>query len=290
MALVAPVAWHTLPDMAFIQTFWLIVMRLSGVFITAPLLNQTSIPALVKTQWALILAFLFTGLVPTHQVPAITHEGQLLLLAVQELGIGALLGMAVQLVVLAFQMAGELMAIQIGLNMAGLMDPVSRLPSTALANLLSTACILAFIGLNGHHWIIASVAQSLYRLPPGCGLGALTDGVVSAFMQWPQQVFTLVLQLVLPVLGIMLLLDVTIGYLAKSMPQLNLMTLTPPLKILLGISLLGSCLPGQFNVLEAQVNALPTVLQRILPIKPSHLSGYPKPVDLPKVKTPQKTH
>jgi flagellar biosynthesis protein FliR len=253
--------------MTHMPAFWLIVMRVSGLFVTAPVFHQPQVPMLVKALWALLLAALLTCCVPVAQVPMIRHEWQLIVLGVQELALGAMLGMAAQLIQSVFQMAGEVIALQTGLNMAGMMDPVSRVPSTAIANLLSTFAMLVFVGCNGHHWLLASLVKSLHALPPGCTLAGVSDTMVTAFTHWPQTIGLQVVQLALPIVGIMVLLDVATGYLAKSMPQLSLLTLTPPIKILLGLSLVASCLPGYQAVIEHQIQAMPSMLHTIWPAR-----------------------
>jgi flagellar biosynthesis protein FliR len=253
-------AWLDAPH---IMGFWLIVMRLTGLFMTAPVFSHANIPMMVKSQWVTIVAFMLASLA-TPPAP-IQHEGQLVMLALQELAIGGLLGMAAQLILTAFQLAGEFMATQMGLNMAGMMDPVSHQPSTAIANLVGLFALLLFIGLDGHHWLIAGLAQSLHHIPLGASQLTLTDSARSALLNWPQQLFTLALVIALPVVGSMLLIDIAAGYIAKTMPQLNLLTLTPTVKILVGLSIMGSTLTNNLSVLEHQVKALPNTLGQVLP-------------------------
>ena len=256
-------AWLDTPH---IMGFWLIVMRLTGLFLTAPLFSHASIPLMVKSQWVTVLAFMLTSLTPPP-TQLITNEGQLVLLALQEVAIGGLLGMAVQLILTSFQLAGEFMATQMGLNMAGMMDPVSHQPSTAIANLIGLFALLIFIALDGHHWLIAGLVQSLHHIPLGATGLVLTQTARDTLMQWPQHLFTLGLGIALPVVGTMLLIDVAAGYLAKTMPQLNLLTLTPTVKILVGLSLLSATLPNNLAVMQTQIKQLPQTLGQTLPVK-----------------------
>jgi flagellar biosynthesis protein FliR len=255
-------AWLDTPH---IMGFWLIVMRLTGLFLTAPLFSHASIPLMVKSQWVTVLAFMLATLTPPPAL--ITSEGQLVLLAMQEVAIGGLLGMAAQLILTSFQLAGEFMATQMGLNMAGIMDPVSHQPSTAIANLVGLFALLLFIGLDGHHWLIAGVAQSLHHIPLGATGLVLTQTARDTLLQWPQHLFTLGLGIALPVVGTMLLIDVAAGYLAKTMPQLNLLTLTPTVKILVGLSIISATLTNQVAVMQTQVKQLPQTLGKTLPVK-----------------------
>jgi flagellar biosynthesis protein FliR len=252
-------------DAGKITAFWLIVCRLSGLFLTAPLLSQNHIPLMVKSQWTVLLAFLFACLLPPAK--PITHEGQLVILAFQEGCLGAMLGLTVQLLMTAFQLAGEFVAVQSGLNLAGIYDPVSHTPSTALSNLMSMFALLAFIGLDGHHWLLAGLAQSLRLLPPGLPY-TLTPDLMQTLQHLPQGLFVLGLHLALPTIGTLVLVDIAAGYLAKTMPQLNLLTLTPPLKILLGLSMLSANLPACYQHLSHQVSQLPQQLSQTLPRSP----------------------
>jgi flagellar biosynthesis protein FliR len=245
-------------DAAKISCFWLLVLRLSGVFLTAPLLSQASVPVMVKSQWVVWVAFFMVPLSPA--VPVIHHEGQLVILALQELAIGALLGWAVQLLLSAFQVAGELLAMQMGLNMAGMFDPVNHTQSTAMASLVSMFALLGFIGLNGHHWLLALFAHGLRYLPPGQALSFNPDGLAGV-VGLVSHLCDVALHVALPVVGALILIDIAAGYLAKTMPQLNLLTLTPPIKILLGLLLISLNMPNFMSQLQTQVKLLPQLMQ-----------------------------
>lgn len=232
--------------MAYIVPALLIATRLSGVLLTAPLFGAEAAPARVKA--ALVAGVTFVLLPATP--PAVANAGVISWLGagLRELVIGALLGLAMQIVFEAAQLAGSVAGFQLGLGLESAIDPTTQADTTVLATLHQLVVLYVFLQLGVHRWILRALAQSFTTLPVGASLGALTAGDL---LHFAGSLWIWGLQLVLPVLLVTLLIDVALGFFAKAAPQLPVIFFGIPIKALCG-----------YVVLMAAVRFWPGILQR----------------------------
>lgn len=224
----------------------LIATRLSGVMLMAPFFGADAVPARVKA--ALVIAFTAV-LLPVSSGGLQAGSRSLLPWlgdGLSELVIGLLLGLAMQLVFEAAQLAGEVAGFQIGLGLESAIDPTSNADSTVLATLHQLVVLYLFLQMGVHRWILHALAASFATLPLGASLAALTARQLLGFAG---NVWIWGLQLVLPVLIATLLIDVTLGFFAKAAPQLPVIFVGIPVKALCGYAVLFAAIrfwPGMF--------------------------------------------
>lgn len=223
----------------------LIATRLSGVMLVAPFFGADAVPPRVKA--ALVIAFTAV-LLP---VTAINLPSQTMLSwlgdAVSELAIGVLLGLVMQVIFEAAQLAGSVAGFQLGLELETAFDPTTQADSTVLATMNELLVLYLFLQLGVHRWIIHALVASFSSLPPGTSLAGLTG---SQLLGFAGNIWIWGLQLVMPVLVVTLLIDVTLGFLAKAAPQLPVMFVGIPVKALCGYAVLFAAVrfwPGMFS-------------------------------------------
>lgn len=248
-----------------IVAYVLTLVRVSGMLVAAPWFNQQEIPARFKAGLAFILAlvlFLGTvGIANVSQLPALTSLPLLAVAAVQELVIGILLGVAVHWVTLAFQVSGELVSVQMGLSMATALDPASGGSTPITAKLLAMLAVVLLLAENVHHALIKALAISLQQVPLAQPwlLGHLGE-LAALLTSWLGSLFVLGLSLALPVMGVLLLTEVAMGFLAKLVPQMNIFMVGLPFKVMLGLWAMAESLPYASEVFTLALQQLNTTL------------------------------
>jgi flagellar biosynthetic protein FliR len=169
------------------------------------------------------------------QVPGTIAE--IVVLIVVEMGVGLLMGYAVSLLFAGLQFAGMLMGYQMGFAVANVLDPTSRERVSIIGQFIFIFGVLYFFTLDGHHMLIRALIRS-YDMAPPMGVG-LTGGTVVIVIKMFTQMFIIGLQIALPIVGTLFLIDVSLGIVAKTVPQMNVFIIGLPLKTLVGLTILA---------------------------------------------------
>ena len=141
----------------------------------------------------------------------------------------------------AISVAGSFLDSALGFSYGSLVDPLTGVQSTVLAQLYAMVGVLIFIALDGDHWMIQGLART-YDLVPMTkfpSIGALVGGADKAFVS----IFGSAIELAAPVMLAALLTDCALGLVARVMPQLNVFAVGFPAKILVGLLVMGISLP-----------------------------------------------
>ncbi|HBT47773.1 MAG TPA: flagellar type III secretion system protein FliR [Peptococcaceae bacterium] len=226
-----------------VEAFFLVLVRLTAFMVTAPFFSIRNVPTITKAGWAALLAvFLFPA------VSAPEPGGQLWgtslaygLAVVNEALAGLALGYIANLLYTAVRVAGEILDLNMGLAMANLLDPQNAAPSTLLGQFFALLGLFLLLALDGHHALLLALRESFRLLPLG-GVpftGALVENVVGFFCS----MFLWALRLVLPVLVVLLVADISLSLVARTVPQLHVFILSFPLKVGLGLLTLVVFLP-----------------------------------------------
>jgi len=233
-----------------IVVFVLVLARIVGLTILAPLFGSRMVPARVRIA---LVVFLAVAMLPTVAAagavtPRLTSTLALVLALAAETAIGLLLGLIAQFVFGAVQMAGELAGMQMGLGLASLIDPQSHDRVVVLAQWQSALALLLFLAVDGHHMLIQAVAESFRHVPAGAA--ALTSAGIGMTVVFAGGIFLLALKLAAPVLILVLLVNACLGALGKLVPQLNVMVVGFPINVAAGFFILAAAQPFAVRVLE----------------------------------------
>ncbi len=218
--------------------FLAIAMRLSGLVLFAPFYGSASVPPRIKAGLVLACSLLFFPAVAPTLAPA--NLGEWPALVFGEVLIGAGMGIATNLVFDAVQMAGQVLSTQMGFSLINILDPQTQVDSTVVAMFHQTIAMLIFLRLDVHLWLLRGVARSFAIVPPGTA--HLSAMFTMTAVHAGGEVFALGVQMAAPVLSATFLTDIVLGLLGKASPQAPLMMLGPPVKTLLGLSILFAAL------------------------------------------------
>ena len=234
-------------DTGTLYAFLLVLARVSGAFIYLPLPGIKAGPEIARA----VLAVSMT-LVLFPSWPAV--DGSKVSLAVligwmgAEAGIGVAVGLAVAFLTEGFQMGAQMISLQAGYSFATTIDPTSGADSGVLLAIAQLTAGLLFFATGLDRQVLLSFAQSLASHPPGHF--DISPSMVNALIKLGGMIFVTGLRLILPVLGLLLMVEISVALLARLNAQLHLMMLTFPIKMLLSLLLLGwllSIFPRAFH-------------------------------------------
>ena len=217
------------------QSFVLVVFRLAGMMLFAPLFGSARVPRRVKGLLVIVLA---VGLVPSVARPVQMPETtwQLAVGIGGEMIFGLAMGMVLSLTFIAAQWAGEMIGQQMGLNISEVFDPQFGAQGSIVGEFYFMLTLVIFLAVGGHHAMIRGVRASFDVLPL---LDAGMDvHLLNTLVGLLQSALALAIQLAGPVFVTMLIVDVAMGFISKTMPQLNVMSAGLSMKSVIGMGVL----------------------------------------------------
>ncbi|MEB3196913.1 MAG: flagellar biosynthetic protein FliR [Candidatus Sericytochromatia bacterium] len=238
------VAWLA----ATVPTFLLIFARTAGFFIQAPVLSSRLLPLPVRVALMVGISFAAIAVMPDYaRIPNVLWA--FIMLIMQELLVGFLFGFAANILFQAVQSAGELAGVQSGMSAASVQNPFTRTNVNAFGTLYFNVGLLLFLVMGGHLWMLGAYMQS-FRLIP-LGSFAMNDALATHLITMSGIFLTITIQLALPVLVVVLLADLGVGYMSKVSPQASSLTqdLILIAKPVAGLSMLTLLLPNLMSVL-----------------------------------------
>ena len=241
-----------------ISMFLLVLTRVSGLILSAPLIGDAETPRLVKAGVAIALSVVLaqTPALARANVPAALLPFILAVLA--QLLVGVTLGFVARAVFFAVQTAGQLVSLQIGLSTASVFNPMSRLPDAVTVQLYTVIAALTFLAVQGDTWLVASLARSFDLAP--LGATAFTPALLREAINAALAVTQIGVQIALPIAVSLFGANVALGVLSRALPQLNVFVLSLPLDLLLGLLALGGSLTGIVLVMEHLFGNMPGAL------------------------------
>lgn len=227
------------------QFLWPFV-RISGILLVDPVYASHNVPRTWKLGLALVLCIVLVPVLPSPPVIAlVSAEGVWALL--QQLLIGISMGFVMRLVMGAVELAGTLIANQMGLGFAMMYDPQSATQSPAVSTFLSMFVTLLFLTFNGHQVILSTLIDSFRVLPVGQGVPAITWKLLA---DWASHVFSWGLWLSLPVIAALMVTNLAIGVMTRAAPQFNILSFGFPLTLSIGFVSLYLTLPMMVPLIE----------------------------------------
>jgi flagellar biosynthetic protein FliR len=181
--------------------------------------------------------------------------------------VGLTIGFAARLVFAAFDLAGEVIGLQMGLGFATFFDPQTSAQVPVIGQYLGLLAILVFLSINGHALLLSTLIESFSILPIGT-LGLDSNGF-SAFARWGAQIFLIGFTLALPVIATLLIANFGIGIISRAAPQMNIFAVGFPFTLLVGFIALYLMIPYFLPVLDRDwAAARPSVLAALVAGEP----------------------
>lgn len=225
-------------DVSWLWAVLLVSVRVTGALTLTSVLGPASIPAPVRVALVLALSALLVSVLPI--APVLLDVSQLLIAAAAEALIGASLALGFLAASAAMHLAGRILDVQMGYGAASVLNPASDKPVPLLASLFGMLGVAVFLAIDGHHVLVRALSASIQAFPPGTAAFALDW---DALLAQSAAMFTFGLALAGPVMVALLLADVGLAVVARSVPQLNVFVLSFSVKALLGLIGLVASVP-----------------------------------------------
>ncbi|MBF0238051.1 MAG: flagellar biosynthetic protein FliR [SAR324 cluster bacterium] len=241
--------------------FIVVLLRITGIVMTAPILGDVAIPGRIKIAFSLAMTFLIHPFLPAIPVDvrAIHH---FLILVTSELLIGLTLGMVGQIMFAAVSFAGELIGMQMGLSVANMFDPTTQQQSSLVAIYDKAIASLVFLMIDAHHVVIQAIVQSYQIIPPG--KAGLSENLVEEFLKLSSSIFTIGFQIGAPLIVSLFLVNIILGLLNRSVPQFQLFVIGFPLTLLLGFGFMSVTMPFFIQTLRIFFERFDDYVLRVL--------------------------
>ncbi len=208
------------------------LVRISAALMMLPFFSTQAGNARVRVLLALSIAWLVW---PTREWPSAEPlSGDWFLCLLDEMAIGLLMGLVLQVVTATITVAGQAISSSLGLSMANMVDPnLGNVPE--LSQFMIVMGTLVFFGTGGHLVVIGLLAESFTLLPPGSSFAGLT--AFKGIIAWSSMIFLGGVLISLPVMGSLLLVNVGLGIVTRAAPSLNVFSVGFPATIVSGLVL-----------------------------------------------------
>jgi flagellar biosynthesis protein FliR len=233
-----------------ITAFFLVLGRVSPLFVLAPLFSAKQIPGQVKGIVGVALAIGLTG-IAMHGQSIPTQPLQVAGLMVVNILVGLLFAYAIAALMWAVQTAGGFADIVSGFSFGATVDPVNGNPGGTFAELYGLIGVMLFIAIGGDAWMLRGIARTFTLIPltKAPQLGSLANAAEMSF----SSIFTSALEVAAPVIMALLITDVAFGMVSRVVPQMNVLSVAFPLKVGVSLVVVAATLPFLGGWLQGQI-------------------------------------
>lgn len=237
---------------AFVASLIWPFMRISALLMAMPVIGTRMVSVRVRVVMAMLLSFMALPLIPP--VPAVDPLSTAgLMVSMQQVLIGLAMGFVLQMVMGALTIAGEAIAMTMGLGFASMVDPANGVNVPVLSQFFLIMGTLLFLALGGHLMIIQLIVSSFDALP--VSVNGLERDAFWSIIQFGSQMFIGAIWIALPALISILVITLAMGIMTRAAPQLNIFSVGFPATMLAGFIILMLIMPSvlpRFNQLLLQ--------------------------------------
>ncbi len=238
---------------SLILVYVLFSLRFAGLLFSSPPFVAASLPMPLRFWLAFSLGVIaLPGGVETPSLQLLQAPLGILLVCLKEFLVGMGFGFLSGLPLYALQIGGRVIGMQMGFGMVNVMDPMSQTQVPIIGQFSFIVGMWFFFFWDGHLLLVQAVRESLKLIPLGSPFLWFRDD--PNLGTWLQHLFIISLRMVLPFFGTLLLADVGLGFVARTVPQMNVFVLGLPLKVGLGFFLLMVVLPLMVDLLHSEIS------------------------------------
>ncbi len=242
-------------------TFLLVLVRVSAFVMVMPFIGGLGVPNRVKALLVFSISLVLLPVVGSHVARA-SDPGSLVAGLMGETLIGAAIGLGARLLFAAVELGGEFVGIQMGFGIAGVFNPISLQQVQLIGQLQGMFALAIFLVSNAHHVILKALASS-FELVPSLSFYP-SNALVGQLVRMTGQMFELGIRIALPVIIVLLLVNVALGVLARVVPQVNVLLLSFPITIFLGLLVMGLSMSLFAGIVQSQANNLDSLFYNLL--------------------------
>src|SRR5690606_25964966 len=218
--------------MAWVMPVFWPFLRILAVFSSAPIFSSRSVPVRTRVGLAFIVAVCAQAGLPPQPLVGLT-DPLAFQVVLQQVVVGVAIGLAVRIVFSSVELAGELIGLQMGLNFAGFFDPSTNAQSSTVGRFFGNTTMLLFVVLNGHLMLLGAVISSFELFPVGASAFESINRM--RLHELGAVVFRYGLWIALPMIGMLLFINIVLGFVSRIAPQMNAFAIGFPLTLSAGL-------------------------------------------------------
>lgn len=238
-----------------LAAFLLVLTRTSAIFLISPFFGSLVIPTQFKAAASIVITMLIFPIISQTSLVVVPENMFLFALTVvQEMIIGWLIGFIAFVTMSAINMAGKVMDLQIGFAVAQTMDPTTGQQMPLIGEFLYNLSVIYLLAVNGHHMILTALVESFHVLP--FNSVAWNPSLANFMIDSTAGVFLVGMKIAMPVTFAILITNVGMGILARTMPQMNIFVIGIPMHLMIGMLMLAMLMPFYVLFLDVMFNGM----------------------------------
>lgn len=246
----------------YLDALLLVLVRVLGMMIMMPFLSNRNIPANAKIGFSIFFSLIIINIIPIELQVNSTDIVNYAIAVIKEFIAGWLIGFSAYFVFTILTLAGQFVDYEVGFSMVNVFDPMSQTQITITGNFYYFLFLLIFLVSRSYYFIFKGLKESFIVIP--LGQMTLSGYLYDTVIQYFQKVLLLSIQIAAPIFFVMLITNVVLGVLARTVPQLNMFVIGFPIKILLGLLVLFLTLYLFDNVAEIVINEFVTLMNSFI--------------------------
>ncbi len=233
------------------EIFLIVLVRVSGIFVISPFFSSQNISNTVKVGLTVFISVIMT-LMLDIELKAL--EISPIILVIKELITGMIIGFICYLFFSTFYTLGQIVDMSMGFGMVNVVDPQNRIQVPLMGNFYYFLALYILLGINGHHVIIRALADSYKFIP--IGTFDLSKNIAFFLIEILAKTFAIGFMLSTPIIISIFLLDLVLGILVRTIPQMNVFVVGLPLKILIGLFVIIITVPIFNSIVSNLINIM----------------------------------
>ncbi|PKG53939.1 MULTISPECIES: flagellar biosynthetic protein FliR [Halomonadaceae] len=209
--------------------------RITAFMAASPLWGHSSVPNQAKVGLAALIAFVIAPILPTMPAIAIMSWAGVGIM-IEQILIGLAMGLVMHIMFAVVQAAGDFIGLQMGLAFASFFDTASGTNIMVLSRILYMITLLMFLAMNGHLMVLETLIMSFQTLP--IGIGTFNPDAFILLARYAGTIFAAGMLLALPLVGSLLTINLALGILNRSAPQLTVFNIGFPTSLIVGLILM----------------------------------------------------
>jgi flagellar biosynthetic protein FliR len=247
-----------------IQLFILVFARVATMIAMLPVFGSEDIPLAAKAALSFYLAMaVFPVALSAYSGPQSLTVASFIFALTKEVFIGIVIGFASSFLFIMVQFAGFLIDRQMGLEMIQVIDPTTQEEITFTGQFQTIIFTIVFLVTNAHYFLILAIIKS-FDIIPLLGVSVPADRIASYLTGMTASVFEIAIRLSAPVFVVLFISTITLGVIARTVPQINVFFVGLPMKITVGILTMAIALPVLVNIFRTMVDNMVQDIWKLL--------------------------
>ncbi|GEQ23296.1 fused FliR family export protein/FlhB family type III secretion system protein [Clostridium butyricum] len=253
-------------DLAYFLGIFLIFLRISSYFVATKIFFPSGTPIMFKTGFSMILSYGIISGVDHTTVLAIDSNYMIAFYIISEVLTGLILGYITNLVFQAAKLAGSWIDIHAGFSMVTVLDPATQTSTTLMGNLFYFVSLVFFFMINGQELIVKSIYESISIVPLGHTI--VYQETVMGAAETIVNFFALGVKIALPIVLIIVMTDICLGLITRTVPTIPIMIFGMPIKNILGFITFLIIMPTMLKIIGTAIYELPDIFNKIFKLIP----------------------